>query len=94
MADDNDRDPSLFEVLLITKILVSCQEQIITSLLSSGQKFAISETGPSEIGCNPNYMSRQIAADRNRRSLIKENPHHGPNDGALSKLRAANAITS
>lgn len=75
MANDDNGDPAVLEVLLVSKILVSCQEDIVPCLLSGGEQFSVSQTIPLQIKQNRNTVADEIAADGKRYALIKQNEH-------------------
>ena len=65
MSDHHNCDHPLFQVLLIAKVLVRCQKQLISSLLGGSEKVPVSETRPSQIRRDANDVVAQIAAPDN-----------------------------
>jgi hypothetical protein len=75
MTNYDDGDPAVFQILLVLKILVGCQECVITGLFSGGEQFAISQAIPSQINRNVNNVASEVTADGKRYALIEQNAH-------------------
>ena len=75
MTNDDDSNVALFEILLVTKVLVGGEKDFLAFLLGDPEQIAVSQAVPSEVGGHADLMRSQVALDGKRRSLIKENPY-------------------
>jgi hypothetical protein len=71
---NKDGQLSASEVLLVTEVLVSCQEQVKLRL-SRSQQITIGQGRPPQFIGGRNSVSGKVSPQRDRSSLIKEDSH-------------------
>ncbi len=74
-AQDNNGKPSSGEVLLITQILIGCNEHVIACLLGSIEQLSIDKARPTLLISSCHSMLKQITPKWNGCSLIEEDIH-------------------
>jgi hypothetical protein len=75
MAYHYDCDQTMSEVLLITKILVGGEKNLIAVLLGGNQQLTVPHAVPTEIRRNADLMNGQVSPYRDWRPLVEENAH-------------------
>ena len=82
----DDRNPSIVKVLLIPEVLVGGHEHIEPLLFCGADQIAIGKLVPSAFPSGPNLNKSQKRPERNRDTLIEEDPH-------AAKVEAVNSRT-
>lgn len=71
--EHNDADASSREVLLIAKVLVSRDEDLVALFLRALQQLAIGDRGPAALCGRVHRMNEQMFAQRRWSALIEQN---------------------
>ena len=72
---NHDSNAVARQVLLILEILIGRYQNLESLLLGSAQQIAVLLRAPSFLKDSEDRVMREVSAQRNRRALIKENPH-------------------
>ena len=72
---DQDGNSTVFEVLLITQILIGGDQKFEGGIFSGEKQIAIVQGRPSLLKGSLHRMPDEQAPQRQRRSLVKENSH-------------------
>ena len=76
-AENDNRDFSANEILLIAHVLICGEEQVETCFFCGSQEIAIAQGGPPLLGGCANEMSLQVWTNGYRSGLIEEYLHLG-----------------
>jgi hypothetical protein len=75
IPDDHKGDFPAFQVLLVTYVLVSRDQNLETCVLSSRYQFAVSKPVPSAFNCFNNDVALEGISKRGRCAVIEEYEH-------------------
>src|SRR5205085_319471 len=92
IAEHYDCDPSIRKILLISYVLVSCQEHVITGLFSLPDQFAVRQFVPTDLPCKGHFVPGKALGYRFRCAIVEEDVH--PTAGAAARLSVAKWSTA
>jgi len=92
IADNHKRDFPAFQVLLVTHVFVSCQQNLETCILRSRYQFAIGKAVPSAFSCFNNDVVSEGISKRGGRSVIEEYQHRPLGRVAELEARQGSAL--
>jgi hypothetical protein len=72
---NDDRQLSIREALLITQILIGCHQRVETRGLGLTQQLTVLELTPPQFVGGSNVMFSKVCAQRDGRALVKEDAH-------------------
>ena len=72
---DDDRQLSIGQALLVAKILIGGHQHVETRSLSLTQQLSVLELTPTQFVGGSNVMFSDVCPQRDRRALIKEDTH-------------------
>jgi hypothetical protein len=70
-AEDNNRNLSPGEILLVDEILIDCQQKVEPSFLGNAQQISIEQSAPSLLVSGSHDMARKKVAYCDRRALVE-----------------------
>ena len=73
----NNRNLSVFEVLLVSQVAIRSQNQVKAILLDNSQQIAVSQFIPALLCRGSNQMCAKELSNKNRSRLIEKYLHHG-----------------
>ena len=75
-AQHHESELSLGEVLLVSDVLVCCDHDLESGLLSRLDQIAIGPTGPADLCHHLDGKSREVSAETNGHTFIKQDTTH------------------
>jgi len=72
---NNNRDPSLPQILLVFKSAIDSQDNIEFCRLGRGQKLTVLKSSKARVSCCLTVMAGQVLAQSFVHALVEKNPH-------------------
>ncbi len=72
---DDYRQLSIRQALLVAKVLVSCHQRVETRSLGLTQQLAVLQLAPTQFVGGSDVMFSEMCPQRDRRALVKEDTH-------------------
>jgi hypothetical protein len=72
---NNNRDPSLPQILLVFKSAINCQYNIEFCRLGRSQKLTVLKSRKARVSCCLTVMAGQVLAQSFVHALVEKNPH-------------------
>lgn len=75
IRQQNKRDPSSVQVLLIAQVLIAGNKHFKARVFSQSKQLTILCSGPPRIGCSDYLIARQMQSERMRQIFVQQHLH-------------------